>query len=498
MNRPGVNTQTLESTSTSSPPTDVARGFMVGVTESGPDVPVARNEVRNMDEYVTLYAPSGESYLPGQTMYRSANEFFRQGGGSLIVGRVKGPAAVVASGDITDVSSGVVWTAKARGAGEWGNDRQVRITLTAQNPDIPANNYRIEVLRKSDGFILESSPDLTSTEGALIWALQNSDQITIVGGASTLLPKNQTVDLTGGTNDVTNVTNTQWQTGFNSLPPELGVGVLMAPGQTSDALHIMAANHAEANDRVFFGDQADTATVATLVAASKAVIVTSTTKRSRFTGLFWPWLLVPGRSAGAVWKVPPSPAVAGVFARNMAAGMSANEPAGGDNGVLRNILMFTQTATAADRTTLNANGTNVLRDVYGTPKIYGWRTTADPVKDKLWITLSNSLLHRQISALANEQAERFIFRQIDGERRLFAQVRSAIIGHVMMPLREQGSLFGATPQESYNVDVGDDVNTPETIQNNEINVVISYKAAPFGEVFNIYIVKYLVTETLPV
>lgn len=496
MIRPGINTETLESSSTTSPPTDVARGFMVGITESGPDTPVASNEIKNMDEYATVYAPSGETYLPGQIMFRSVNEFFRQGGGSLIVGRVTGPASKAATADITDAASAVVWSANAKGAGEWGNDRQVRIDTPTENPDIEANNYRIVVLRKSDGFVLESSSDLSSTEAAIVWSLQESQQIRIAPGVSILLPKNQTVDLTTGTNDITNVTNTEWQRGFDSLSTNLGVGVLMAPGQTTDQIHIMAAKHADTHDRTFFGDQPDTPTEATLIAASKAVVDDSG-KRSRYSGLFWPWLVVPGNASGAVWKVPPSPAVAGLFARNMAAGMSANEPAAGDNGILRNVLMFTQTPTDVMRQNLNNNGTNCIIDKYGTPKVYGWRTTADPIKDKRWRALSNTILHRQIIALCNEQAERFIFRQIDGNNRLFGQVQSAIIGHVMMPMYEQGALSGGVPSEAYKVDVGPDVNTPETIEDGQINVVVTVRIAPFGEVVTIYIVKYLVTEEIP-
>jgi hypothetical protein len=490
--RPGVETETLDYASTSVIPTDVSQGLAVGVTESGPSVPSTDNNIRNMDEYETVYAPTGEAYLPGQLMYRAANEFFRQGGAGLYVGRVAGAAAVKASVDVPDNAAGIVLEATAKGVGEWGNDLDLTILLNAQNPDIPVTAYRINVLR--NGEVLESSPDILSTEGAITWS-NDSGYIEFDGGTSVILPKNGTYSLTGGLNDVAGINNTTWQAGLDSLDDNLGPGMLMMPGITTDTLHQAAAAAAENHARIFIGDHADTDVVATLIAASKAVTVNGA--RSRFSGLFAPWLLVPGRSANSVVKVAPSAAVAGRFSKNMSLGMSANEPTAGDNGVLSNVLGFSQTWSATDRQNLNANGVNLIRDKFGDTKIYGWRTTADPINDKKWLALSNSILHSQIMALASEQGERFLFRQIDGGGHLIGRFQSALIGHVCMPLYTQGALYGNTPSEAYKVDVGPNINTPTTIANNELHAVISVRSAPFGELVKVAIVKYLITETIP-
>jgi hypothetical protein len=190
--------------------------------------------------------------------------------------------------------------------------------------------------------------------------------------------------------------------------------------------------------------------------------------------------------------------VMGVFARNMSLGYDANDPAAGELGRLRQALGMTQIYTDADRQTMNDNGFNVIKDVYGVIKIYGWRTTADPLNDPRWIALSNTILHREIVAEANSVGERFIFRQIDGQGRLIGQFGSALIGEVCMPLFMAGSLFGDTPEEAFKVDTGPSVNTDATIANNELHAVISVRMAPFGEEVDIAIVKYLVTEAIPV
>jgi hypothetical protein len=492
--RPGINTETLERATTSVIPTDVSLGLMVGVTEAGPEVPTSDHMLHNVDEYATVYAPSGASFTAGQRMLYSVDEFFRQGGASLVVGRVTGPASVPASVDVVDATDGVVLEVSAKGDGEWGNDLDVRIDLTADNADIPANNYRINVIRRTGAQLLEVSPDLPDTESAITWAKTDSQQIDIDGGVSVQLPDSATYSLTGGLNDIANITNADWQSAIDSLGRNLGPGLLMLPGVTTDALHKYAATAAEPLGRVYLEDLPDTEDEATLIAAVKAT-TNADNNRSRFTGAFAPWLIVPGQTAGAVRKVPPSVAVAGRFSANMAAGMSSNEPAAGDNGVLARVLDFTQTWTDEQRENLNNNGVNVLLDMYGTPKIYGWRTTADPVRDKLWIALSNSLLHREIIALANVVQERFVFRQVNA--RLTSQFGSQLIGHVCMPLYEQGALLGDTPQEAYKVDTGPNVNTAEVIANNELRAVISVRMAPFGEKLTVYLVKYAVNEAIP-
>jgi phage tail sheath protein FI len=195
--------------------------------------------------------------------------------------------------------------------------------------------------------------------------------------------------------------------------------------------------------------------------------------------------------------IPPSAAVAGLFARNMGLGYSPNEPAAGARGVFNTVLSVSQTFDSSSRQTINSAGVNLIRDIYGTRKVYGWRTTADPSSDAKWIALSNSILHRAVAALANAVGERFIFRQIDGERKMINEFGAALIGEACMPFFAAGSLYGTTPDDAFKVDVGPSVNTNTTIANNELHAVISLRMSPFGEEVDIELVKYLVSEQIP-
>jgi phage tail sheath protein FI len=492
--RPGVNVTTRDNAPPSTVPTDVGTGFMVGVTEAGPSAPTVDDLVQNMDEYEAKYAPNGRNYLPSITMYDSAETFFVEGGNRLYVGRVYGSAAVAASVNLNDAGAAICLKVTARGVGDWANDIDVVVTTNAQNPNIPLNQFRLALKSETSGAVLDESYNLAAVADAIQWGFGNA-LVKVEGGVSVLDPVAGSFDLAGGAADIVGINDTAWQRAIDSLSYTLGPGILCAPGATTGTLYNMLAEAARRDLRVSFLDAPDTPTALTLITAA-AGVVDSGLSRSRFSGMFAPWLIVPGLTTATVKKVPPSAAVAGLFARNMGDGFSANEPAAGDRGRFKSVLNLTQVYNDADRQDLNANGVNVIRDIYGIRKVYGWRTVANPATDPRWLNLNNSIMHRQIVAEANVVGERFIFRQIDGQGLLISEFGAALVGQVCMPLFLDGSLYGSTPGEAFVVDVGPSVNTIATIGNNELRAVISVRMSPFGEEVNIEIVKYLVTEEI--
>jgi hypothetical protein len=468
---------------------------MVGVAEAGPMQPVSGDVVQNMDEYKTVFAPSGRSYAAGVATYDAAETFFNEGGNRLFVGRVVGPAAVAATITLPDNAAAVALTATANSPGSWGNNVHIEVRTNTEDPNIASGSYRLRVVRTSDSLILEESYDLVDNTAALSWAA-GSGYINLAAGVSALDPAAGSYALAGGTNDTPSITNTSWQNALNNLGTGLGPGILFLPGVTTPAIYNMAAEAARVQYRVVFLDAADTPTASTLIATVKG-IVDGTNKRARFAALFAPWINIPGLASNTVRKIAPSSAVAGLFCRNMAAGLSANDPAAGDNGVLRTALDLTQVYTDSDREDLNDNGVDIIRDMYGQRKVYGWRTVVDPIGDPRWINLGNSIMHRQIVAIAGAVGERFIFKQIDGKGQLISSFGAALEAEVCMPLFMSGSLFGDSTTEAYKVDVGPSVNTNATIAANELHAIIAVKMSPFGEQVNIEIVKYLVTDVIP-
>lgn len=492
--RPGVNVTTRESAPAQSIPTETGTGFMAAVVESGPLVVAASDAVHNLTEYEAKYAYNKRTFAGGIIGYDSAETFFNEGGNTLYVGRVVGTGAAVATVAITD-GSATTLNAFAKGPGEYGNDLNVVIRKNAEDSSIPVNYFRVRV-QTDAAVILEESYDLLDDVSAILWGLTVSKYITLVDNAASALdPASGTYALAGGLLDSGSIADAHWLTALDRFTADLGPGQVFAPGRTTGAGQIQLANHALARTRVAILDAPDTATVATLTAQPPAVIDTSL-KRSRYSGLFAPWVRIPGITVASLRLIPPSAAVAGVIARNDGNGISPNEPSAGQNGVFRTVKSVTQTWNDADRQTLNTAGVNILRDMFGQRVIYGYRTVADPSLDARWLALSNSRLHRAVSALAAAVAERFMFRQIDGERRLINEFGAALIGEACMPFYLAGSLFGTSPDEAFFVDVGPGVNTDVTIANNELRAVIQLRMSPFGEEITVEIVKLLVTEAI--
>lgn len=493
--RPGVNILTRESPPPQSIPTDTGVGFMAAVVESGPTSLLASDVVHNMTEYEAKWAYTKRAYANAITAYDAAETFFKEGGYALYVGRVVGTGAVTATVAVTDAGAAVTLNAFAKGPGDYGNDLNVVIRTTAQDASIPAGYFRVRV-QTDAAVVLEESYDLLDDASAILWSQNSSKYITFVdNAASSNDPAAATYSLATGTLDAGTIADAHWLTGLGRFTADLGPGQVFAPGRTTSAGHIQLANHALSNNRIALLDAPDTAVVGTITALPALVIDTSA-KRSRYSGMFAPWLRIPGITSGSVRSIPPSPAVAGLMARNDGDGFSPNEPAAGDRGIFRTVLSVSQIWDDTSRQSLNAAGVDVIRDMFGTRKLYGYRTVADPTTDARWINLANSRLHRAVAALAGAVAERYMFRQIDGERRLINEFGAAIIGEACMPFFLEGSLYGTTPDEAFFVDVGPTVNTDTTIANNELHAVIQLRMSPFGEEITIEIVKLLITEEI--
>jgi hypothetical protein len=455
---------------------------MVGITEKGPLLPVP---VYNMTDYERVYGIR-QSYAI--TAYDSAKLFFDEGGYKLYVGRVVGPGAVIASVMIPDNVAANTLQAKAKGPGDYGNDLNVVIRATGQDATIPAGYFRVRV-QTDAAVILEESPDLLDDASAIYWSQTMSQYVDLLDQASLLDPTPGTYPLASGVLDQGSIVDASWQLGIDRLVPDLGPGQVFAPGRTTDVAHVQIKTHCEASiyKRVGLLDGADTATAATLTTSAAGC-------RSRQTGLFAPWLNTAGLTAGSSRLVPPSAGIAGLMARNDGLGHSPNEAAAGQLGQFRSVLRLTQTYTDADRELMNNAGVNIIREMFGKRVVYGYRTTTNPTTDTNWLSLGNARLNMGISSLANAVGERFVFRQIDGERKLIAEFGGTLIGEVLLPYFKLGSLFGPTPEDAFACDVGPNVNTAITMADNQLNAVLTMKMSPFGEKITIEIVKKLLTE----
>lgn len=275
---------------------------------------------------------------------------------------------------------------------------------------------------------------------------------------------------------------------------DLGPGQVSVVGRSTAATHLATAAHAEANNRIAILDTATGANTAALTAA--ATIAGITTNQERYAALFAPWVTVPAvTSPGTLRSVPPSCIVAGLMSRRDGEGWTQNQPAAGALGESDQGINVSSVFTDIDRTTLNANGVNILRPMYDGVRVYGYRTLADPTTDSNWKNLANARLFMRIQALADEIMERYVFRQLDGGRLTINEFGGELTG-MLLPFWERGSLFGLTPEAAFRVDVGPNVNTDTTMANGELRAVVMLRMSEFAEEVIVELVKVRVTEAV--
>jgi hypothetical protein len=276
---------------------------------------------------------------------------------------------------------------------------------------------------------------------------------------------------------------------------DLGPGQVAAPGLTVAAGHLAVATHARDFNRIALLDAPDSAVVANVTAA--ATIAGITSEAERYAAMFAPWVIMPA-GGGVDRTVPPSGLAAALMSYNDGQGVSPNKPSA---GVLGELAFATNTsqpalgAVEADRTTLNVNGVNLLRPMYDGVRVYGYRTLSDPTADPQWINLGNARLFMAIQAQGDAIAERFVFRQLDGQRKTVTEYGGALTG-MLLPYWEQGSLYGATAAEAFRVDVGPNVNTDATLADGQLRAVLILKASPFAEEVVLELVKTRTTEAI--
>lgn len=273
---------------------------------------------------------------------------------------------------------------------------------------------------------------------------------------------------------------------------DLGPGQVSIPGGTDSASHTALLDHAESHNRIALLDAADNAAAASLIAAATAL---RSADNARYGSLWAPNAIIPGVAAGTTRQVGFSAIVAGLIARSDAS-YNPNVPAAGVNGLSRYATDLTYRYTDDEYQSLNEGGVDMARLIYGGVESYGYRTLVDPDgPQQTWLDLGNARLNMAIVAEADQIAERFVFSQIDGRGRTISQF-GAELRAMLVPFYEADALFGATPDDAFFVDVGSQVNTPETIAAGELHAVIEVRMSPFAELVVIEIVKVATTQSI--
>ena len=171
-------------------------------------------------------------------------------------------------------------------------------------------------------------------------------------------------------------------------------------------------------------------------------------------------------------------------------------PAAGDKGILQFAIGLSQADFGdTNRQTLNGYGVNVIRQMYGDQRIYGWRSLASPLNLPQWLDFGAVRLMMAITADALEIGEQFVFDVIDGAGHTIAAYGGALTA-MLQGYYNSGQLYGDVASDAFNVDVGPSVNTPTTLQNNELHAVLAVRPSPMAELVYITIVNVPITQAV--
>jgi phage tail sheath protein FI len=483
---PGHTVTIGESAASPGDAPSTSNAFWVGYLERGPvDAPI---KVISLTDAVEK---AGDRLAADPTLYDSIDAAFREGASVIYLGRIVGPDAATAIGQLIDRDSLPTLGISATSEGDWGNDIKVSCVFDAGGTFILTVYY--------DGAIVEASPSLANAGEAVLWAQQNSAYIVLedltTAYESAEDPRTQDETLEGGDSDLTNATTTELEVALNLFRNDLGAGQVAAPGFTSSEVHDALLAHAVANNRRALLDLVDTDDEDTLAGVALALRAADD-NGARFGGAFAPRFRIPGISAGTTRTVPYSAIQTGLIARAEGAGLTPNKAAAGKNGRCRYATGLTQDFTDAQREVLNDSGVNAAILIRGIPTTYGNRTLTNPTTDGDWKSFSASRLVMAVAAASAEVMADYDFEEIDGHGYVFKKLQGDLSGRACMPFYLANSLYGQTPEEAFNVNTGPDVNTPTTIAAEQIKAKVAIRVSSTGEMLLTEIVKVPITESL--
>jgi hypothetical protein len=466
---PGPVVLSGEDSAASSLPTDMSTVFVVGFSEKGPiDAP---SIATSFGQYKNVAGEREGSSL----LYDWVETHFECGGSKVVWARATGPVPVTASGTLAGASTSAL-SVKATSPGDWANDVDVVVSVV--------ETTKRKIVVKLDGVVKQERTIATNVE-AVSWA-STSPYIRLAdhGGG---LPKAATLELAGGDDDRDSATDADWDRARKLMGPDLGAGKHVEPGRTTSSAGEAIAAYCEATGRTCRLDGIDGP-----IAESESLAATLRAQpTARYGGLFWPWAVVKGLAPGTTRTVPYTAVDTGLSARNASLGLTPNDAAAGDQGIAPEFVVELSQAALDDdeREAANDAGVNIAREMLNGIRTYGYRTLVNPLLDDTWLDLANADLDAYIKAKCKAIGERYVFKTIDGRGRLAAQFAADITGEVLGPLFEAGALFGESPEEAYEVRVGADVNTPDTIAEGKLRAIVLVRMSDSAEIVEIEITK---------
>ncbi|MDI2125254.1 phage tail sheath family protein [Yinghuangia seranimata] len=181
---------------------------------------------------------------------------------------------------------------------------------------------------------------------------------------------------------------------------------------------------------------------------------------SKYAALYYPWAKVADPTTGRNRFVPPSGAVAGIWARNDESRGVHKAPA---NEVVRGAVDLAVQLTKAEHDLLNPIGVNCLRAFPGRGiRVWGARTLSS---DPSWRYLNVRRLFNYLEESILVGTQWVVFEPNDDA--LWARIRRTISAFLVNEWRK-GALFGLSPDEAFYVKCDRETNPAEGIDAGQV------------------------------
>jgi phage tail sheath protein FI len=452
-----------------------AAGALVAPLAQGPE---AITLVSSWYEFTKNFGGYNASY---PATFQAAS-FFTNGGRELYVKRLLSDDAVAGSVDLLTSASAVVATVTAKNAGTDGNNLRVVVTTGSVS-----STYTLTVYKESgvagiaDDVLLERYEnvvfnDPTSSDYAETVINLTSSTISISDSAAGV-PVNATYPLTGGTNGTTPTSSdyTDYKgtgatvfEGFASLDRPLVFFLPAVNALSSGVVSVFdaATSWSEANNGFVVIDTDPDLTVANAISFAGTLTDTS------HAAVYFPHVYIAdpiGRGAGALRKIGPAGAVAGLYLATDASRGVFKAPAG-IGSAIQGIVAMERSFSSAELDSMNASTSpvNPIRQIPGAGlSVMGARTLKQDGTANKYVNMRRSLIY--IRKNLKNLTEFAIFENND--ERLWAQIRT-VINVFLGEYRNQGGLRGTTPAQAYFIKCDAENNSDQQIANGEVHIQV--------------------------
>ena len=460
-----------------------AAGAVVAPFAQGPETVTLVNSWYEFTKYFGGY----NSAYPATF---GVGSFFSNGGRELYVKRILHTDADSASTDLVTSGSAVVATITSKNAGDDGN--KLRVVVSAGSV---ASTYTLTVYKESgvvgiieDDILLERYEnvvfdDEASSDFAETVVNSISSYITVSDSAGGV-PVSNTYPLSGGDNgtDVVAADYTNYKGNgssvfedYTSLDRPLVVFLPMINTTLSadvDTVYDAASGWAEANNSFVVAETPAKITTAGEATVATAISFAGALTDSAAIAVYYPHVLISdpvGRGSGALRKIGPSGAVAGLYLSTDSSRGVFKAPAGISTPI-QGIVAVEKSFTSTELDSMNASTSpiNPIRQIPGAGlSVMGARTLKQNGTADKYVNMRRSLNY--IRKNLKNLTEFAIFENND--ERLWAQIRSSLVVFLDQ-YRNEGGLRGTTAAQAFFIKCDAENNTAQAIANGEVHIQV--------------------------